>query len=78
MLRLSIVAACIYCWGTPGFDKLRPPILEQPLKRFSNDINHVTFMSVEMAKQLPYTGIGRKVVLYRQQAAEVIYAYFGR
>jgi len=78
MFRLGLVTVCMYCWGTPGFDNWRPPVLEQPLKRFSSDVNELTGKTVEFARQLPYSPLGRQFVAYRQQTSEIIYSYFAK
>ena len=78
MLRLSLFATCVYCWGTAGFDDWRPPVLEMPLRRFAGDINELAAKGVEVARQLPYTPAGRQIVYYRQQASDMLYIYFSK
>lgn len=78
MLRLSFVTICMYCWGTVGFDDWRPPVLEQPLKRFTHDANMVAAKGLEWAQQLPHSPIARLGGIYKQQASELVYTYINK
>lgn len=78
LLQFFVLAIGIYFWGTPSLEGWRPAPLERPLTRFSTDINSMIFLGIEFVQQLPQSPAGKQFFAYRQQADELIYAYFGK
>jgi hypothetical protein len=68
MWRASIIALCVYTWGAPAFDGMRPQMLERAVKNFHNDVNASTRDVMLAARRVQHSAASQFATNYREAA----------